>query len=72
MAKNESDRARGEQMQRLIFGLRTLGWDPTLLFAGVGIAAQDVEIVIYEAPAENWGFRGLHGDEAALSYKVRV
>lgn len=38
----------------------------------VGIAPQDVEIVILEAPAENWGFRGLHGDEAALSYKIRV
>jgi phenylpyruvate tautomerase PptA (4-oxalocrotonate tautomerase family) len=37
-----------------------------------GLRPQDVEIVIVEAPPENWGFRGLHGDEAQLSYKVRV
>jgi phenylpyruvate tautomerase PptA (4-oxalocrotonate tautomerase family) len=37
-----------------------------------GIAPQDVEIVLFEAPGENWGFRGLHGDEAQLSYKVKV
>jgi phenylpyruvate tautomerase PptA (4-oxalocrotonate tautomerase family) len=38
----------------------------------VGIAPQDVEVVILEAPPENWGFRGMHGDEAALPYAVRV
>jgi len=32
----------------------------------------DVEVVIIEAPPENWGFRGLHGDEAKLSYQVKV
>jgi phenylpyruvate tautomerase PptA (4-oxalocrotonate tautomerase family) len=37
-----------------------------------GLRPQDVEIVILEAPPENWGFRGLHGDEAQLSYKVRA
>ena len=37
-----------------------------------GLRPQDVEIVILESPPENWGFRGLHGDEAQLSYKVRV
>ena len=37
-----------------------------------GLRPHDVEIVILEAPPENWGFRGLHGDEAQLSYKVRV
>lgn len=37
-----------------------------------GITPQDVEVVILEAPGENWGFRGLHGDEASLSYKVKV
>lgn len=44
----------------------------TRLEADVGIAKQDVEIVILEAPAENWGFRGLHGDEAALPYSLKV
>jgi hypothetical protein len=38
----------------------------------VGIAHQDVEICIYESPAENWGFRGYHGDEVQLNYKIRV
>lgn len=36
------------------------------------IRAHDIEIVILEAPGENWGFRGLHGDEAQLSYQVKV
>lgn len=36
------------------------------------IALQDLEIVIVEAPPENWGFRGLHGDEARLPYEVKV
>jgi len=38
----------------------------------VGIAHQDIEICIYESPAENWGFRGFHGDEVQLNYKVRI
>lgn len=38
----------------------------------LGIAHQDVEICIYESPASNWGFRGMHGDEIRLDYKVNV
>ena len=38
----------------------------------VGITHQDIEICIYENPASNWGFRGFHGDEVKLSYKVKV
>jgi hypothetical protein len=38
----------------------------------IGIMPLDVEICILEAPGENWGFRGLHGDEAKLNYSVRV
>lgn len=34
------------------------------------IAAQDLEITLIESPPCNWGFRGLHGDEATLSYKL--
>lgn len=37
-----------------------------------GIAEQDIEITILEAAPENWGFRGLHGDEASLPYDVRI
>ena len=38
----------------------------------VGIAHQDIEICIDESPAENWGFRGFHGDEVKLTYKVNI
>ncbi|MEM7118709.1 MAG: tautomerase family protein [Chloroflexota bacterium] len=38
----------------------------------IGISHQDIEICIYEAPPENWGFRGMHGDEVELSYKINV
>ena len=38
----------------------------------VSIAHQDIEICIYESPASNWGFRGLHGDEVTLNYKIDV
>ena len=38
----------------------------------VGIAFMDLEICIYESPACNWGFRGMHGDEIVLNYKVNV
>lgn len=38
----------------------------------VGIAHQDIEICIYESPAENWGFRGFHGDEVKLNYQVNI
>lgn len=32
----------------------------------------DLEIIITEQPGENWGFRGMCGDEAKLDYKVNV
>jgi len=38
----------------------------------VGIGPTDVEICIAESQPENWGFRGLHGDEAQLDYRVRI
>jgi phenylpyruvate tautomerase PptA (4-oxalocrotonate tautomerase family) len=38
----------------------------------VGVSPTDVEITISEAPACNWGFRGITGDEAKLNYKVNV
>jgi len=38
----------------------------------VGIAPQDVEITITETPKQNWGIRGLCGDELSLGYKVNV
>jgi phenylpyruvate tautomerase PptA (4-oxalocrotonate tautomerase family) len=38
----------------------------------VGISHQDLEICIYEAPPENWGFRGMHGDEVKLNYNINI
>lgn len=38
----------------------------------VGIAHMDLEICIYESPACNWGFRGMHGDEVQLNYEIKV
>jgi 5-carboxymethyl-2-hydroxymuconate isomerase len=40
--------------------------------AEVGITPLDLEICIQESPAHNWGFRGQHGDEIALNYKIGV
>ncbi len=33
---------------------------------------QGLEICIQEVPAQNWGFRGMHGDEVKLNYRVDV
>lgn len=38
----------------------------------LGIKPVDVEIMIFESPAENFGFRGMCGDEAKLNYSVKV
>jgi phenylpyruvate tautomerase PptA (4-oxalocrotonate tautomerase family) len=40
--------------------------------AQVGIDHQDLEICIQESPAHNWGFRGMHGDEVQLNYRIDV
>lgn len=38
----------------------------------VGIQRQDLEVCIQESPAQNWGFRGMHGDEVRLNYRIDV
>ena len=38
----------------------------------VGIEVADLEIVIQEAPAYQFGFRGMTGDEILLDYKVEI
>jgi len=38
----------------------------------IGIKAVDIEILIQEAPAYHFGFRGMSGDEMLLDYKVEV
>jgi phenylpyruvate tautomerase PptA (4-oxalocrotonate tautomerase family) len=38
----------------------------------LNISNQDIEICIQESPAHNWGFRGMHGDEIQLNYKINV
>lgn len=40
--------------------------------AELGIRQHDIEICIHEVPPENWGFRGMHGDEVILNYSVNV
>lgn len=40
--------------------------------AELGIMPTDLEICIMESPAHNWGFRGMHGDEIQLNYKIDV
>lgn len=40
--------------------------------AQLQIKPVDVEITIFESPAENWGFRGMTGDEANLNYSIKV
>lgn len=42
------------------------------LQTGLNISPADVEISITEQPPHCWGFRGITGDEAVLSYKVDV
>ncbi|WDM20667.1 tautomerase family protein [Paenibacillus polymyxa] len=37
-----------------------------------GIAPQDLEITIFETPKQNWGIRGVPGDELQLNYKVNI
>ena len=39
---------------------------------GLGIVAQDVEIVLLESARENWCIRGVPGDELTLTYRVDV
>jgi phenylpyruvate tautomerase PptA (4-oxalocrotonate tautomerase family) len=38
----------------------------------LGLAAEDLELVVVETPRENWGIRGRSGDELALHYRVDV
>jgi 5-carboxymethyl-2-hydroxymuconate isomerase len=38
----------------------------------LGISTQDLEMTIFEIPIQNWGFRGLPGDEHQLNYKIGV
>jgi phenylpyruvate tautomerase PptA (4-oxalocrotonate tautomerase family) len=37
-----------------------------------GITPQDIEITIIETPRENWGIRGVPGDELQLGYEIEV
>jgi phenylpyruvate tautomerase PptA (4-oxalocrotonate tautomerase family) len=38
----------------------------------LGLDVNDLEIVILESPKENWGIRGMSGDELTLSYRIDV
>jgi phenylpyruvate tautomerase PptA (4-oxalocrotonate tautomerase family) len=38
----------------------------------VGIAAQDLEVTIFETPPANWAIRGRTGDQLTLAYRIDV
>ena len=38
----------------------------------LGMAADDLELVVLESPPDSWGIRGRSGDELTLSYAVDV
>jgi len=38
----------------------------------LGIAAQDLEITVFETPPASWGIRGQTGDQLALGYRIEV
>ncbi|MEL6490059.1 MAG: tautomerase family protein [Cyanobacteria bacterium J06621_3] len=38
----------------------------------LGMATEDIEIVMFELPKHNWGIRGLPGDELNLNYVVET
>lgn len=40
--------------------------------AELGYDVNDLELTLLETPQENWGIRGLLGDELGLSYEVKV
>lgn len=42
------------------------------LWRDCALEPQDVEITIAETPRENWGIRGLPGDELSLGYTVTL
>jgi phenylpyruvate tautomerase PptA (4-oxalocrotonate tautomerase family) len=37
-----------------------------------GISTEDIEITIFETSRQNWGIRGMPGDEIRLNYRVEV
>lgn len=52
-----------KQLIRLLF---------SKLHEELSIPPHDVEITIFETPKQNWGIRGLPGDELSLNYRVDV
>jgi 4-oxalocrotonate tautomerase family enzyme len=62
MFEGRSDAAK-RQLIRLIF---------ETFESELGISPQDVEITIFETPRQNWGIRGMVGDELRLNYKIEV
>ena len=62
MFEGRSDEAK-KRLIRLLFERFT---------AELGYDVNDLELTLLETPRENWGIRGLPGDELGLSYKVEV
>jgi phenylpyruvate tautomerase PptA (4-oxalocrotonate tautomerase family) len=62
MFEGRSDEAK-KRLIRLLF---------EKLNAELNISTQDVEITIFETLRQNWGIRGMAGDELSLNYDVKV
>jgi phenylpyruvate tautomerase PptA (4-oxalocrotonate tautomerase family) len=55
-----------EAKRRLIMGL------VANLQKAVGLDPNDLEITLVETPRENWGIRGLPGNETGMDYRIDV
>jgi phenylpyruvate tautomerase PptA (4-oxalocrotonate tautomerase family) len=58
---------RSRQARRALIAAFSTDVAPTL-----GLSADDLEVIIIESPPENWGIRGVSGDELSLTYRVDV
>lgn len=58
---------------RSLAAKRDLYQDIVRRFGEIGIAAQDVRVVLHEVPMDNWGIRGgVPASEVSLGFKVDV
>ncbi len=62
MFEGRSDEAKKHLIHLLFEQLKT----------ELNLSVQDVEITIFETPRQNWGIRGMAGDELSLNYNVKV
>jgi Uncharacterized protein, 4-oxalocrotonate tautomerase homolog len=61
MFVGRSDEVKKKLVSLIFERLRDIGFDPN-----------DIEVTIFVTPKNNWGIRGLPGDELTLNYKVNL